>query len=95
MLHPSYVSGPGWHVLTPADNPDPVVWASLATRPGATGSETLKLVSEQAGHLAPDHDNRARRVMDTVLADRAEQCLVKAAMSPAAYDQLIRVIGGV
>ena len=30
ILHPGHISGPGWPVITPAGNLDPVVWNSLA-----------------------------------------------------------------
>jgi nucleoside-diphosphate-sugar epimerase len=31
ILHPGHISGPGWPVITPAGNLDPVVWTRLAT----------------------------------------------------------------
>jgi nucleoside-diphosphate-sugar epimerase len=31
VLHPGHISGPGWPVITPAGNLDPVVWTRLAT----------------------------------------------------------------
>jgi nucleoside-diphosphate-sugar epimerase len=31
ILHPGHISGPGWHVITPAGNQDPAVWTHLAT----------------------------------------------------------------
>jgi nucleoside-diphosphate-sugar epimerase len=31
ILHPGHISGPGWHVITPAGNLDPAVWMQLAT----------------------------------------------------------------
>jgi nucleoside-diphosphate-sugar epimerase len=31
VLHPGHISGPGWHVITPAGNLDPAVWTALAT----------------------------------------------------------------
>jgi nucleoside-diphosphate-sugar epimerase len=31
VLHPGHISGPGWHVITPAGNLDPDVWRRLAT----------------------------------------------------------------
>jgi nucleoside-diphosphate-sugar epimerase len=31
ILHPGHISGPGWHVITPAGNLDPDVWRRLAT----------------------------------------------------------------
>ncbi len=31
ILHPGHISGPGWHVITPAGNLDPAVWTHLAT----------------------------------------------------------------
>ena len=31
ILHPGHISGPGWHVITPAGNLDPAVWMHLAT----------------------------------------------------------------
>jgi nucleoside-diphosphate-sugar epimerase len=31
VLHPGHISGPGWPVITPAGNTDPVVWTNLAT----------------------------------------------------------------
>jgi nucleoside-diphosphate-sugar epimerase len=31
VLHPGHISGPGWPVITPAGNLDPVVWTQLAT----------------------------------------------------------------
>jgi nucleoside-diphosphate-sugar epimerase len=30
VLHPGHISGPGWPVITPAGNLDPVVWTQLA-----------------------------------------------------------------
>ena len=30
VLHPGHISGPGWHVITPAGNLDPGVWRALA-----------------------------------------------------------------
>lgn len=31
VLHPGHISGPGWQVITPAGNLDPVTWTHLAT----------------------------------------------------------------
>jgi nucleoside-diphosphate-sugar epimerase len=31
VLHPGHISGPGWAVITPAGNLDPVTWTALAT----------------------------------------------------------------
>ena len=31
VLHPGHISGPGWPVITPAGNLDPVTWTRLAT----------------------------------------------------------------
>jgi nucleoside-diphosphate-sugar epimerase len=31
VLHPGHISGPGWPVITPAGNLDPVTWTHLAT----------------------------------------------------------------
>ena len=31
VLHPGHISGPGWPVITPAGNLDPVTWTALAT----------------------------------------------------------------
>jgi nucleoside-diphosphate-sugar epimerase len=31
VLHPGHISGPGWPVITPAGNLDPLVWTRLAT----------------------------------------------------------------
>src|SRR5579859_467869 len=31
VLHPGHISGPGWPVITPAGNLDPMVWTRLAT----------------------------------------------------------------
>src|ERR1700677_2827660 len=31
ILHPGHISGPGWHVITPAGNLDPAAWTHLAT----------------------------------------------------------------
>jgi nucleoside-diphosphate-sugar epimerase len=31
VLHPGHISGPGWPVITPAGNLDPVTWTDLAT----------------------------------------------------------------
>ena len=31
VLHPGHISGPGWHVITPAGNLDPAAWTHLAT----------------------------------------------------------------
>src|SRR5580658_5003726 len=31
VLHPGHISGPGWPVITPAGNLDPVTWTELAT----------------------------------------------------------------
>ena len=31
VLHPGHISGPGWPVITPAGNLDPVTWTQLAT----------------------------------------------------------------
>jgi nucleoside-diphosphate-sugar epimerase len=31
VLHPGHISGPGWPVITPAGNLDPVTWTYLAT----------------------------------------------------------------
>jgi len=31
VLHPGHISGPGWPVITPAGNLDPVAWTQLAT----------------------------------------------------------------
>jgi nucleoside-diphosphate-sugar epimerase len=31
VLHPGHISGPGWHVITPAGNLDAGVWTRLAT----------------------------------------------------------------
>lgn len=31
VLHPGHITGPGWHVITPAGNLDPDVWRRLAT----------------------------------------------------------------
>ena len=31
ILHPGHISGPGWHVITPAGNLDPATWTHLAT----------------------------------------------------------------
>jgi nucleoside-diphosphate-sugar epimerase len=31
VLHPGHISGPGWHVITPAGNLDPATWTDLAT----------------------------------------------------------------
>jgi nucleoside-diphosphate-sugar epimerase len=31
VLHPGHISGPGWPVITPAGNLDPLVWTQLAT----------------------------------------------------------------
>jgi nucleoside-diphosphate-sugar epimerase len=31
VLHPGHISGPGWQVITPAGNLDPVTWTALAT----------------------------------------------------------------
>ena len=31
VLHPGHISGPGWQVITPAGNLDPVTWTNLAT----------------------------------------------------------------
>src|SRR6204780_540946 len=31
ILHPGHISGPGWHVITPAGNLDPAIWMQLAT----------------------------------------------------------------
>src|SRR3984885_14757204 len=31
VLHPGHISGPGWHVITPAGNLDPATWTHLAT----------------------------------------------------------------
>jgi nucleoside-diphosphate-sugar epimerase len=31
VLHPGHISGPGWPVITPAGNLDPVAWTALAT----------------------------------------------------------------
>jgi nucleoside-diphosphate-sugar epimerase len=31
VLHPGHISGPGWPVITPAGNLDPLVWTKLAT----------------------------------------------------------------
>ena len=31
VLHPGHISGPGWHVITPAGNLDPATWTALAT----------------------------------------------------------------
>jgi nucleoside-diphosphate-sugar epimerase len=30
ILHPGHITGPGWHVITPAGNLDPHVWRALA-----------------------------------------------------------------
>ena len=30
VLHPGHITGPGWHVITPAGNLDPGVWRALA-----------------------------------------------------------------
>ena len=45
--------------------------------------------------LAADHDNRAVRVMHTVLADRAEQRFGESAVSAAAHHQEIGSVGGI
>lgn len=30
VLHPGHITGPGWHVITPAGNLDPATWRALA-----------------------------------------------------------------
>src|ERR1700685_351778 len=42
VLHPGHISGPGWPVITPAGNLDPVAWTQLATgRPFALPDQGL------------------------------------------------------
>jgi nucleoside-diphosphate-sugar epimerase len=46
ILHPGHISGPGWPVITPAGNLDPVVWSSLAA------GRALALPDQGLGGLA-------------------------------------------
>jgi nucleoside-diphosphate-sugar epimerase len=54
VLHPGHISGPGWPVITPAGNLDPVAWTQLATgRPFALPDHGLGVLHHvHAGDVA-------------------------------------------
>jgi nucleoside-diphosphate-sugar epimerase len=62
VLHPGHISGPGWPVITPAGNLDPLVWTSLAT------GRPLALPDHGLGVLNHVHADDVAQAFELVLS---------------------------
>src|SRR6516165_3000031 len=62
VLHPGHISGPGWPVITPAGNLDPVVWTQLAT------SRPLALPDQGLGVLHHVHADDVAQAFERALS---------------------------
>ena len=62
ILHPGHISGPGWHVITPAGNLDPAVWTHLAT------GQPLALPDRGLGVLHHVHADDVAQAFELVLS---------------------------
>ena len=62
VLHPGHISGPGWPVITPAGNLDPMVWTRLAT------GQPLALPDHGLGILNHVHADDVAQAFELALA---------------------------
>jgi nucleoside-diphosphate-sugar epimerase len=62
ILHPGHISGPGWHVITPAGNLDPAAWTHLAT------GQPLALPDRGLGVLHHVHADDAAQAFELALS---------------------------
>jgi nucleoside-diphosphate-sugar epimerase len=62
ILHPGHISGPGWHVITPAGNLDPAIWTHLAT------GKPLALPDRGLGVLHHVHADDVAQAFDLALS---------------------------
>lgn len=62
VLHPGHISGPGWHVITPAGNLDPRVWRALAL------GEPLALPDRGLGVLHHVHADDVAQAFELALS---------------------------
>jgi nucleoside-diphosphate-sugar epimerase len=62
ILHPGHISGPGWHVITPAGNLDAAVWTHLAT------SQPLALPDRGLGVLHHVHADDVAQAFELALS---------------------------
>ena len=65
VLHPGHISGPGWPVITPAGNLDPVVWTQLAT------GRSFALPDHGLGVLHHVHADDVAQAFELALSRRA------------------------
>jgi len=65
VLHPGHISGPGWPVITPAGNLDPVAWTQLAT------GRSLALPDHGLGVLHHVHADDVAKAFELALSRRA------------------------
>jgi nucleoside-diphosphate-sugar epimerase len=62
VLHPGHITGPGWHVITPAGNLDPRVWRALAL------GEPLALPDRGLGVLHHVHADDVAQAFELALS---------------------------
>jgi nucleoside-diphosphate-sugar epimerase len=62
VLHPGHISGPGWPVITPAGNLDPVTWTKLAA------GEPLALPDQGLGVLHHVHADDVAQAFERALS---------------------------
>jgi nucleoside-diphosphate-sugar epimerase len=65
VLHPGHISGPGWPVITPAGNLDPLAWTQLAT------GRSLALPDHGLGVLHHVHADDVAQAFELALSRRA------------------------
>jgi nucleoside-diphosphate-sugar epimerase len=65
VLHPGHISGPGWPVITPAGNLDPIAWTQLAT------GRSLALPDNGLGVLHHVHADDVAQAFELALSRRA------------------------